>query len=127
MASSTSSTSSSSSSSYLSGLRLSGSSLLSGLDTESIVKQMASGTKSRINSQQQKLDLLSWKQESYRSVISKITTFKDTYFNSLTPSSNIGSNTLMGKSKAVSSNSAVTVSAGANATATTYSISSIHS
>jgi flagellar capping protein FliD len=126
MASSTSSTSSSSNS-YLSGIRLSGSSLLSGLDTENIVKQMASGTKARINSQQQKLDLLSWKQESYRSVISKITKFKDTYFNSLTPSSNIGSNTLMGKSKAVSSNSAVTVSAGANATETTYSISSIQS
>ena len=85
--------------------------LLSGLDTENLVKQMASLTKSKINRQKQKLQSLQWKQESYRSVISKIKTFKDTYLNALNPETNIGSNYLMASFKATSSNSAVTATA----------------
>lgn len=119
------STSSSGSSSTLSGLRLSGTSLLSGLDTEAIVKQMASATKSKINKQQQKSDSLAWKQTSYQSVISKISTFKSTYFNSLNSETNIGSNTLMGAYKATSSNTNVAVSASSSASATTYTITDI--
>lgn len=120
MASSTSS--SSAYSSALSGLRMSGTSLLSGLDTESIVKQMASATKNKINKQQQALDLLTWKQDAYRSVITKINTFKSSYFDSLNPKSNLASNSLMGAYKAVSSNSKVTATAASNASVTSYSI-----
>ena len=46
--------------------------LMSGLDTENLVKQMASLTKSKINRQKQKLQSLQWKQEAYRNVSSKI-------------------------------------------------------
>ena len=81
MANTSSSSSTTAASSLFSGLRSSG--LMSGLDTETIVKQMAAATKNRITKQQQKLDKLSWKQSSYRDVISKMSTFKDTYLNSL--------------------------------------------
>ena len=46
--------------------------LMSGLDTENLVKQMASLTKSKINRQKQKLQSLQWKQEGYRNIIKKI-------------------------------------------------------
>ena len=88
--------------------------LMSGLDTENLVKQMASLTKSKINRQKQKLQSLQWKQEAYRNVSSKIRTFKDTYLNSLAPETNIGSNYLMSSFKATSSNDAVSVSADRN-------------
>lgn len=99
--------------------------LLSGLDTENLVKQMASLTKSKINRQKQKLQSLQWKQESYRSVISKIKTFKDTYLNALNPETNIGSNYLMASFKATSSNSAVTATASSTAAEASYKITNI--
>ena len=45
--------------------RMSG--LMSGLDTEELVKAMTANTKNRINSKQQKLQTLQWKQDGYRS------------------------------------------------------------
>ncbi|HNX64569.1 MAG TPA: flagellar filament capping protein FliD [Oscillospiraceae bacterium] len=110
-------------SSLFSGLRSSG--LMSGLDTETIVKQMAAATKNRITKQQQKLDKLSWKQSSYRDVISKMSTFKDTYLNSLKQDTNIKSNYLMAASTATSSNSKITATASSSANAATYAISNI--
>lgn len=41
--------------------RMSG--LMSGLDTEELVKAMTANTKNRINSKQQKLQTLQWKQD----------------------------------------------------------------
>lgn len=99
--------------------------LMSGLDTENLVKQMASLTKSKINRQKQKLQSLQWKQEAYRNVSSKIRTFKDTYLNSLAPETNIGSNYLMSSFKATSSNDAVSVSANSSAAAASYKITNI--
>ena len=57
--------------------------LVSGLDTESLVKAMTANTKKRINTQKQKLQSLTWKQESYRDVISKISDFKNKYLDIL--------------------------------------------
>ena len=119
----TSSSSTTAASSLFSGLRSSG--LMSGLDTETIVKQMAAATKNRITKQQQKLDKLSWKQSSYRDVISKMSTFKDTYLNSLKQDTNIKSNYLMAASTATSSNSKITATASSSANAATYAISNI--
>lgn len=99
--------------------------LASGLDTETLVKQMTALTKSKINKQQQKLDKLQWQQDAYRDVISKVTAFKDTYFNLLKTDTNLGSSALFGTRSAASSNSLVKVSAAANATETTYNISEI--
>lgn len=104
-------------------LRMSG--LVTGLDTESIVEQMTSLTKQRINTQQQKLDLLQWKQEDYRTVISEITEFKDTYFNLLKNETNIGSSSLYGKKTATSSVDGITVTASSSASEGTINVSNI--
>lgn len=96
--------------------------LISGLDTEELVKAMTAKTKSRINSQKQKLQSLQWKQESYRSVISKISDFKNKYLDILSATS-IKANSVMKKCNAVSSNDKViTASAAAGATAGKYTI-----
>ncbi len=99
--------------------------LVSGLDTETLVKQMSALTKSKINGQMQKVQLLQWKQDAYRSAITKISTLKDTYFNSLNPSTNLTSNSLFGAMTATSTNSSVKVTASANAVKTTYNVTNV--
>lgn len=114
------STSSTTSSSMWSNNRMSG--LISGLDTESLVKSMAANTKNRLNSKQQKLQTLQWKQEAYRSNISKISDFQEKFL-SWSGDTSIKSNGVMSKFKTESSNSKVTSSAVSTATAATYYIS----
>lgn len=97
--------------------------LISGLDTEELVKAMTAHTKTRINSQKQKLQTLQWKQESYRGVISKISDFKNKYLDILSESS-IKANAVMKKTTATSSNEKViTASANSGAAAAKYTIS----
>ena len=67
-----------STSSLFSGMRMGG--FATGLDTESLVKAMATTSKSRLNRQQQKYDSLSWKQEAYRSLMTKMTSFQNNFF-----------------------------------------------
>ena len=81
--------------------RMSG--LMSGLDTEALVKAMVANTKARIDSQKQKLQILQWKQEGYRSAISKISDFKGKYLDILSPTS-IKAQSVMNKYVASSSN-----------------------
>lgn len=100
--------------------------LVSGLDTESLVKAMTANTKNRINSQKQKLQSLTWKQESYRDVISKISGFKDKYLDILSDTS-IKANKVLKKYSATSSNEKViTASASAGATPTKYTVREAH-
>lgn len=97
--------------------------LMSGLDTEELVKAMSANTKSRLNSQKQKLQKLEWKQESYRSVISKISDFKSKYLDILGKES-IKANSVMKKCTATSSNDKIiSATASAGATAAKYTIS----
>ena len=118
MASSTSSTSSTSS--LWSNNRMSG--LISGLDTESLVKSMAANTKNRLNTKKQKLQTLQWKQEAYRSNISKISEFQSKFLDWGSDTS-IKANSVMNKFKAESTNDKLAVSASASATPATYYIS----
>ncbi|MBQ8786254.1 MAG: flagellar filament capping protein FliD [Oscillospiraceae bacterium] len=97
--------------------------LMSGLDTEELVKAMSANTKARLNSQKQKLQKLEWKQESYRSIISKVSEFKNKYLDILSADS-IKANAVMKKCTATSSNDKViTATASAGATAAKYTIS----
>lgn len=97
--------------------------LMSGLDTEELVKAMSANTKARLNSQKQKLQKLEWKQESYRSVISKVSDFKSKYLDILGEKS-IKANSVMKKCTATSSNDKViSATASAGATAAKYTIS----
>ena len=100
--------------------------LVSGLDTESLVKAMTANTKNRINTQKQKLQSLTWKQESYRDVISKISSFKDKYLDILS-STSIKANAVLKKYSATSSNDKViTATAAAGATPAKYTVKEAH-
>lgn len=55
--------------------------LVSGMDTESMVEQMLSGTQSKIDAQQALKQQTLWKQEIYRDMITTINDFRNKYFN----------------------------------------------
>lgn len=96
--------------------------LISGLNTEDLVKAMTANTKSRINSQKQKLQTLQWKQESYRSIISQISDFKNKYL-SVASDTSIKANKVMKKYNAVSSNDKIiSATASTGATPAKYTI-----
>lgn len=95
--------------------------LISGLETEDLVKAMTANTKNRINSKQQKLQTLQWKQDGYRSIISKISDFKNKYLD-LTSSSSIKANAILKKCLATSSNDKISATASAGATPAKYTI-----
>ncbi len=96
--------------------------LMSGLDTESLVKSMAANTKNRLNTKKQKLQTLQWKQEAYRSSISKISEFQKKFLDWGSDTS-IKANSVMNKFKAESTNDKLAVSANSSATPATYYIS----
>lgn len=55
--------------------------LVSGLDTESMVEQLLSGTQSKIDAQKALKQQTEWKQEIYRDIITSINSFQSKYFN----------------------------------------------
>lgn len=67
--------------------RLSG--LVSGLDTDSLVKQLSAGTQNKIDKQAQSKQIAQWQQSSYREVIKALTEFQTKYFSTATSSSSI--------------------------------------
>jgi flagellar hook-associated protein 2 len=93
-------------------LRITG--LSSGLDVDSIVEQMMSAEKTKLSKLKQKEQLVTWKQEAYRSITGAVKEFSDKYF-SLTSAASLLKQSNFQKFKATSSDDAITVSAGANA------------
>ncbi|MDF1494266.1 flagellar filament capping protein FliD [Caproiciproducens sp. CPB-2] len=67
--------------------RLSG--LVSGLDTDTLVKQLTAGTQSKIDKQGQLKQIALWRQQSYREVTTALQEFQSKYFSSTTSSSSI--------------------------------------
>ncbi len=67
--------------------------LASGVDTESMVEQLLSGTQSKIDKQEGLKQQLQWKQEIYRDIISQINSFQTKFF-SFSSSSNLMSDAL---------------------------------
>lgn len=61
--------------------------LASGLDTESLVKGMLSGTQSKIDAQEALKQQTEWKQEIYRDLIGQINNLQSSYFSSSSASS----------------------------------------
>lgn len=55
----------------------------SGYDTEAMIEQMMSSYQTKIDNQQKKLTKLSWKQDAYRDITTKLTDFKNKYFDIL--------------------------------------------
>ena len=101
--------------------------LASGIDTESIVKSMLSGTQSKIDSQNQKKTQLEYKQELYRSVISDLQKFQSTYFSYTNQASNLLSQAFFESKSASTTSKSYTVTATSSATAGNVTIKSITS
>lgn len=55
--------------------------MASGLDVDSIVKQLMKGENTRLDTMKQKRQLVQWQQDAYRDILSDLSTFKSTYFN----------------------------------------------
>lgn len=64
--------------SSVSGIRLPG--LATGMDTETMVKEMLTGEQNKIDKAKQKEQTLKWQQEIYREVINDVKGFNDKYF-----------------------------------------------
>lgn len=54
--------------------------LVSGIDTDSLVESMTLGTSNKIDKQKQEKQLLTWKQEAYRTMTKALMEFDDKYF-----------------------------------------------
>ena len=82
--------------------------LMSGIDTDNLVKTMLSGIQNKIDKQNQQKQVLEWKQEFYRDVITDINSFKDKYLDIVSESS-LKLTSTFNKAKVESTSDAVTV------------------
>lgn len=118
--SSSTSTTSVSVSTSSSTLRITG--LSTGLDVDSIVEKMLYYDQAKIDRAKQDLQILQWKQEIYKDIISEIKTFQNKYLNSSLSSSSMLS------SKNYSAFDVLSTSSGvASATATTGAVEGTYS
>ncbi|MGN1415983.1 MAG: flagellar cap protein FliD N-terminal domain-containing protein, partial [Oscillospiraceae bacterium] len=108
-------------SSTTSGGRTMFSGLMSGLDTESLVKAATANLKTSINTKKQSLQKLTWKQDAYRDVISKLSEFQGKYLDILS-STSIRANAVMNKYLAESTNEKLKVTANSGAAPADYEI-----
>lgn len=88
--------------------------LASGIDTESMVEQLLSGTQSKIDKQEAIKQQLEWKQEIYRDLITQINAFQTKFF-SYSSNSNLMSETFFNAMSAVTSSSAFKATATSGA------------
>lgn len=95
--------------------------LASGLDTESLVKEMLSGTQGKIDKQEGLKQQTEWKQEIYRDLISQINTFQSSYFSGGS-SASLTSSALYNTMAATTSSKNITVTASTSAPAGNTSI-----
>lgn len=83
-------------------MRLSG--INSGYDTEAMIEKMMSTYQTKIDNQNKKLTKLQWQQEAYRDVTSKLTAFKNKYFDILKKDTYLMSPTSFSKFKSTITN-----------------------
>ena len=108
----------------VSGNRITG--LASGMDTESLVEKMLSGTQSKIDKQTGLKQQLEWKQEMVRGIITDINSFHDKYFSFYSSANtNLLSNAFYNTMNAASSTSAIKVISAASNAAGKVTIDSI--
>lgn len=69
----------------------------SGMDTDKMIKDLMKAESARLNKVKKNHTSVSWQQEAYRDIISKIRTLQSTYFDTLTPAKNISSSASFGK------------------------------
>ena len=88
--------------------RLSG--LMSGLDTDALVKQLSMGTQKKIDKLMQNKQLAAWRQTSYREVTSALQEFQDKYFSTSSSSSNLSMRAFFQSSTINNTSSALNIS-----------------
>lgn len=103
--------------------------LATGLDTDSLVEALTSGTRSKIAKQGQAKQLLNWKMTAYRGLTTALRAFQTKSFSysstSSTSNTNIMSSAFFNTFKATSSSSKVSVSAGTNALTGAFTITQV--
>ena len=94
----------------------------SGFDTDQIVSELMRAERVPLDRLYQKRQLAEWRRDAYRDVTNLLRGFKDQFFNTLKPVSNMMSASLYRKFSAQSSNAAVSATANADAFTGTYNI-----
>jgi flagellar hook-associated protein 2 len=97
------------------GLRITG--MASGLDTETLVKQMMKPFTMKVDKMKQDRQIATWKQELYRDILSDTATMTNTYFNVLKSDTNMLSKNNYAGFDVTATNNIVAESAGVSATA----------
>lgn len=100
--------------------------LASGMDTDSLIDGMTSGTRAKIAKQKQSKTILEWKTDSYRSVTTKLVDFANKY-TSYSSSTNLYSESFFGKNQitALGANSKYVSVTGTAGSASTASINAV--
>ncbi|MBZ9688096.1 flagellar filament capping protein FliD [Clostridium estertheticum] len=91
--------------------------MASGLDTETLVKQMMKPYTMKVDKMKQDRQIVSWRQELYRDILSDTAAIKDTYFDNLKPDTNMLSKNNYAGFDVTATNSVAGESAGVSATA----------
>ncbi|MBU3176442.1 flagellar filament capping protein FliD [Clostridium estertheticum] len=91
--------------------------MATGMDTDATVKQMMKPYTMRMDKMKQDRQVVAWKQELYRDILSDTTTIKDTYFNNAKLDTNVLSKNNYAGFDVTAASSTVGESAGASATA----------
>ena len=99
--------------------------LVSGMDTQSMVEKMLSGTKAKIDKQNSIRQQLLWKQDIYRDVISNLRNFQLNFFSFSKPESNLISSSFFNNMSAVYKSDAVKISATNDAATGKFTIDNI--
>ena len=95
--------------------------LSSGVDVDSMVEQMMSAEKAKLNKLKQSQQLAEWRQEAYQTVISDLQNFSDKYFN-LTSSTSLLKQSTYLKFDVSCDSGAVAATASASAKAGTHTL-----
>lgn len=98
--------------------------LVSGLDTDSLVESLTSSNRGKIEKQQQNIQRLEWKQESYRNISKALKEFQSKYLDVLS-ATNFRSASLYNTIKASTTSSKLSVSATSGAAAGTIKIANV--
>lgn len=108
---------------YTSSLRLTGLGG-SGLDTDTVVRQLMNAEEIPLTRLYQKKQLAEWRQEAYRDITNMLREFKDKYFNMANPLTNLLSSSSFKSYAAASSDSSyVTVAGSAGSVAGSHTVS----
>lgn len=95
--------------------------LATGMDTDSMIKDMLSGEQQKIDKAKQKQQIVKWQQEIYREVMKDIKSLQDKYFSVTSPNSIVTSNAWNTLTIGSSNENVITASGSAGANRVDYS------